>query len=374
MRAVIHAINTYYSNLQLRSARKKQGSGQLYRWGRNFLVGWSAFVFLSHFSITDYDTNLQQRSEFDAPSQTAAALAKLQSQAFIPNAVRDSAAVSQALRQHQQSQQQPEGGDLPLSPECQERRIQADEWCKANNGYQRCRSHVREIILPPTTNSSSMFISPCKTLWFAGFSEGAFSRCRDANNTMARGIRMEYAAALASAKRNADTVLQPVLLLGRLGLEDDQDVSGVRSWALEQGAIVIIVNRLSIQDEIAHWHRLDDHLGHDHLMGPYLRMDIPLVSLKHGLFDLPSICPRHVLYTDADALFVNPLTHNDMNALKSFMVNREVIVSTIPWWNLIRWWKLLRNTTVQTRASLCHVRSRKGHAVYPTKEHGCHAD
>lgn len=44
---------------------------------------------------------------------------------------------------------------------------------------------------------------------------------------------------------------------------------------------------------------------------------------KHGLFDLPGICSPHALYTDADVIFPNPLTVNDMHALKSFMIQRD---------------------------------------------------
>jgi hypothetical protein len=74
--------------------------------------------------------------------------------------------------------------------------------------------------------------------------------------------RNDYAVALRSAALHGDGVLQPVLLLGRLGLgnhnatgsQEEEDMSAIQTWAAQQGDIVINVDRLSSQDNIATWH------------------------------------------------------------------------------------------------------------------------
>ena len=164
--------------------------------------------------------------------------------------------------------------------------------------------------------------STCKTLWFSGLSEGPRSHCRKNNGDPAdlgsSSYRMEYAVALASARLNAADTLQPVLMLGRYGLKDDEEISGVRQWAHEKGAIVIMIDELSFQENVLHWHN-NTSATNDHKIGPYMRIDIPWIVKKYKLFDLPNICPRHILYTDSDVMFVNKITHQDMDILKSYI-------------------------------------------------------
>ena len=222
---------------------------------------------------------------------------------------------------------------LPVSESCAARESEIEEFCQ----IKKCQLHERDVIpaatareaaeLHKTSNSfltkiisSSTTKKQCKTLWFAGFSEGPGSRCRDAGGT---GIRMVYAAALQSARVNAADVPQPVLLLGRLGQKPDEDISALRVFAAARGAIIVTVDRLSFQDDISRWYQ-NKTTNTDHMIGPYLRMDIPWIVEKHGLFDLPDICPQHILYTDADSLFVNPVSHADMDALKAYMVHRKL--------------------------------------------------
>jgi len=155
----------------------------------------------------------------------------------------------------------------------------------------------------------------CKTLWFAGMSLGLNSQC----TPMGGGYQTEYAMALASARINAKHSLQPVLLLSTYGLEGvttPAEDHSIAKWARSQGAIVIGIDKLSFQDT-ANW--LVAGAGPEHAVGPYLRMDIPRIIQKANLFDLPNVCPRHVMYTDSDVLFVNPITIEDMTVLKSYI-------------------------------------------------------
>lgn len=273
-------------------------------------------------------------------------MAALQSQVIIPPSIRNPL---QSLIARNQVELQ-----LPVSQNCAASERKIEEFCQSVHSRKKCRLHTREVIPAATareaaelhkasnslvTKRSSTTTKQCKTLWFAGFSEGPGSRCRDAGGT---GIRMVYAAALQSARVNAADVLQPVLLLGRLGLKPDEDISALRVLAAAQGVIIVTVDRLSFQDDIARWYQ-NKTTNEDHKIGPYLRMDIPWIVEKHRLFDLPDICPHHILYTDADSLFVNPVSHADMDALKAYMVHRKLP----PWQSpgirqlkkKIRYWK-----------------------------------
>uniref|UniRef100_A0A7S2YF33 Nucleotide-diphospho-sugar transferase domain-containing protein n=1 Tax=Entomoneis paludosa TaxID=265537 RepID=A0A7S2YF33_9STRA len=73
---------------------------------------------------------------------------------------------------------------------------------------------------------------------------------------------------------------------------------------------------MSFQHLTDKWHPT---IGADHQQGPYLRMEMANVIRDHGLFKLPGICDRHVLYTDSNVIFANEITHQDMNWLKSLM-------------------------------------------------------
>ena len=223
------------------------------------------------------------------------------------------------------------GDTLRSSPTCQAPDRTREKVCARRASKHRCFDHVPETMPAPlapysrTTHqqdASSSTAAPCQTLWFSGFDEGTVSQCPEHGG---RGIRLEYAAALASAREHARGVLQPVLLLSRSGATANETAGALRTWALEQGAIVITVERLSFHDEVLRWNKGDGRVG------PYLRLDIPQIIEQHGLLDRPGICPQHVLYTDADVMFVNPISHSDMDSLKSYLVHRQTTEH--------RWWK-----------------------------------
>lgn len=212
-----------------------------------------------------------------------------------------------------------------ISNSCHEKEDQMYEYCSefAKNGCSHFRpSGVIRTDQPRTRSASSS--PPCKTLWFSGFHEGSGSRCR---NKRGGGYRMDYATALASAKLNGFDTLQPVLLLGRRGLNSTQSVSKLRSWARSMGAIVIEIQHVSFEDDIEQWY--SGRNGSDNLLnnpgllqGPFLRLDIPNIVSKHGLFDLPGICPQYALWTDADIIFSSRIGREDMQQLESLMHRR----------------------------------------------------
>lgn len=268
----------------------------------------------------------------------------LQCRAAIPDSVRNPNTTIKSrpikLLLFEENQHEP---ILMPSRQCVEQHDKIGDFCNTFH-RKKCPLHTPEPIpLETIKEQSTSNHQKCKTLWFAGFSEGPGSRCPDATietGSGGTGIRMQYAAALESARVHAKDVLQPVLLLGRYGLSEDEDVSAVRAYAEAQGAIVVTVDRLSFQDDIAAWHRELNIVSPDHQMGPYMRMDIPGIVEQHRLFDLPGICPRHVLYTDADSLFVNPVGHADMDALKAYMVHRKYPQAASSFWSGIwaRFW------------------------------------
>lgn len=136
---------------------------------------------------------------------------------------------------------------------------------------------------------------------------------------------MDYAAALASARRNARDTLQPVLMLGRRSLKENEEISALREWAESQGAIVVIVDSLSFEDDIDQWlSNGTETIDHPDLQqGPFLWFDIPTIIRDRKLFDLDGVCTQHVLFTDADVLFPNPITYQDVEDLKSVMWRRD---------------------------------------------------
>jgi hypothetical protein len=83
------------------------------------------------------------------------------------------------------------------------------------------------------------------------------------------------------------------------------------------------VQELSFQQDIEQWHSLVPHnIGIQqarYKQGPYLRLDIPKLIPKHHLFDLPGVCDRHVLYTDADVIFSNKIEVPELAYLKSLL-------------------------------------------------------
>lgn len=185
-----------------------------------------------------------------------------------------------------------------------------DEFCQSDDGRVACRSNAVPDKMP---NLNHLTGETCKTLWFAGFHEGPTSQCIDDG---LRGYRSDYARALASAGHHAQNVLQPVLLVSRYGLGANKSVAAVRQWAKEQGGIVITVDQLSFQEDVVRWH---PGVGVEHLVGPYLRMEIPALVEKHSLFSLPNVCQQYILYTDCDIVFSNQLSHCDLDILKTYL-------------------------------------------------------
>jgi hypothetical protein len=212
-----------------------------------------------------------------------------------------------------------DGKHTPLasSPQCIADQDKVQATCQSFLQKNRCESTpaVSETqttgILTTGTNTTGN--ETCKTLWFAGLHEGSASLC----TAKGGGYRMYYAHALASARLYAANTLQPVLLLGRYGLDmNDHGAAALRTWAQEQGALVIEVDNLSFQQDVAKWHNGTGLMSNND-MGPYLRMDIPQIVRANHLFDIANICSQYVLYTDSDILFASEITHSDMLELKS---------------------------------------------------------
>ena len=115
---------------------------------------------------------------------------------------------------------------------------------------------------------------------------------------------------LKSALLNAADALRPVLLLGQYGLDDENstELSKFGLWAQEHGVQVIVWPRLSFQDDVdTGLANFAKHCWFGHLQGPFLKLDVPAVIRKHHLLDLPGVCQRHALYTDADIIFANTI-------------------------------------------------------------------
>ena len=160
----------------------------------------------------------------------------------------------------------------------------------------------------------------CKMLWFAAMHESD-ELCKAA----ARGqhaYNVDYSIALNSALTNAHDSLQPVLLLGRLGMENENSTEPKKfgMWAEQRGVKVIYVPRLSFQDNV-NSHLLEHVINNEfgHLQGPFLRLDIPKFVKEHSLFDIPNVCKHHVLYTDVDVIFANRITQQDVTNLSKLM-------------------------------------------------------
>ncbi|KAL3912820.1 MAG: hypothetical protein SGILL_006736, partial [Bacillariaceae sp.] len=127
-------------------------------------------------------------------------------------------------------------------------------------------------------------------------------------------------------------VLQPVLVLGRYGLsnnENSTELSKVGKWAQSMGAIVIVLPSLSFQDKVNISH-IPPGPGRDQAsMGPFIRLDIPRLVEEYGLMDgrdSNNICPQHVLYTDSDVIFSGSITHEDIQSLKQGMLDKETAI------------------------------------------------
>jgi len=109
-----------------------------------------------------------------------------------------------------------------------------------------------------------------------------------------------------SARKNAP-VLQPVLMLGRNGLEATDGLSPFGRWAQTQGALVLNVYRLEFQEQLDRFVR--PRLPPEHNpQGPYLRLHVPVLIREHHLLT-KGICSDVVLYTDCDVVFFNVNAH-----------------------------------------------------------------
>ena len=164
-----------------------------------------------------------------------------------------------------------------------------DEWYK---GYD---DTVMEKLAPAPVLAPD--IPSCRRLWFAGFHAG---------NESFDLYAKYYSVALTSAPE----FVQPVLVLGHLGLDVNPNATapelGVfRAWTQSHGVIVIDLPKLSFQSIISEqFAQIHDYDPNDpYCQGPWMRMDIPNVIEDYDLFSLPGICPDKVLYTDADVIF-----------------------------------------------------------------------
>jgi len=186
-----------------------------------------------------------------------------------------------------------------------------------NNGH--CWTHEREE--EPTRPSTATTVGAVannnaaprcrRMLWFAGMYEGP-------PETTCRTDRYQriYGAALNSAVDNASETIQPVLMLGRLNA--DRKLSRFGEWAASKGAKVLTVEKLSFQEVV------DEHYGDgpdNYRIGPWLRLDIPRLLREDPAFDdVPPECKTHVLYTDSDVIFPNPITADDTASLVDDLV------------------------------------------------------
>ena len=166
----------------------------------------------------------------------------------------------------------------------------------------------------------------CKMLWFAAMHESDYL-CKAAASGQ-HAYNVDYSIALNSALTNAHDSLQPVLLLGRLGMENENSTEPKKfgMWAEQRGVKVIYVPRLSFQDDVnSHLleHVINNNFGR--LQGPFLRLDIPNFVKEHSLFDIPNVCKHHVLYTDVDVIFANRITQQDVTNLSK--LTGQAIVS-----------------------------------------------
>jgi lipopolysaccharide biosynthesis glycosyltransferase len=218
---------------------------------------------------------------------------------------------------------------LPVHSNCTSNSKMIADFCSTEK-IQECMIHKPETLPEPKdgirTGSNSS--SSCKTLWFASFHEGE-AACPKKSNDGA-GYAIDYSAALASAVANAGDTLQPILLLGRYGLDNENstELSKVGKWAQDRGARVIVVPRLSFQDDVdLRGYKLPMERFFQSSMGPFMRLDIPNVIHQHNLFDEPGICQQHVLYTDSDVIFASRITLDDMNHIKSELITSGAIVS-----------------------------------------------
>jgi hypothetical protein len=199
----------------------------------------------------------------------------------------------------------------------------------------KCQQHERmpyDVEKDIIWNNTVVDIPNCKTLWIVAMSEGDRSSCQNTGDGEGDGYKTAYAAALQSARQHAGETLQPVLFIGRGDLDPSIIVnrdtpiplSPFGQWAEQQGVIVRQVLQLSFQQLVD---KGLPHYSREKRVGFFLLFDIPQILQDHGLLHNPGICDRHVFYTDADILFVNDFTREDLHAVKHRMMLSNKILS-----------------------------------------------
>jgi hypothetical protein len=186
-----------------------------------------------------------------------------------------------------------------------------------------CMHHEKdvddELLVSLREDASEEDNEGCKMLWFAAVHESD-KLCDTASGHHAYSV--DYSVALNSALKNAHDSLQPVLLVGRFGMENENSTEPKKfgKWVERKGVKVIHVPRLSFQDDVIRGNpsRFQKKMF-AHLQGPFLRLDIPKFVKEHGLFDMPNVCKHHVLYTDVDVIFANRITQQDVQSLSKSM-------------------------------------------------------
>jgi hypothetical protein len=172
----------------------------------------------------------------------------------------------------------------------------------------KCLMHKNEPLLPTRGNIHQNLSDvngdtniECKTLWFSGIHE--LNSC---------GYKRFYASALNSALLNARDIFQPVIMIGRNGLPNQNSTEKTKFevWAEQRGVIVVRVPRLSFQEHVDK--RFKDHLSHH---GAFLRLEIPRIVQELRLLEMSNTCQNLALYTDVDVLFPNKITQNDIQIL-----------------------------------------------------------
>lgn len=184
--------------------------------------------------------------------------------------------------------------------------------CKRVN----CLTHTVDDMM---TSSKGKFDNdtespPCKMLWFSAIHDSDSGCAGSAKHS----YKKHYSTALESALINAKDTLQPVLVLGRFGLDNENSTDHKRfgQWAEKKGVRVIYSPRLSFQHLLNKYPLV--------FQGVFSRLDIPNFLEEHNLLDIPGVCTDHVLYTDVDVVFVNKVTQNDIRLLTESVGNGMV--------------------------------------------------
>lgn len=209
---------------------------------------------------------------------------------------------------------------------------------KTKQTHSKCQQHERlpyQVEKDIIWNHTVVDIPKCKTLWIVAMSEGDRSSCQNTGDGEGDGYKTAYATALQSARQHAGESLQPVLFIGRgdidpsmiseKGHEAPIPLSPFGQWAEQQGVIVRQVHQLSFQALVD---KGLPHYSREKRVGFFLLFDIPQILQQHGLLNHnPEICDSHIFYTDADVLFVNDFTREDLHAVKHRMMQSNKILS-----------------------------------------------